>query len=496
MSFNTELAVLSVAEMYAADDAAASAGIPSLALMENAGAAIARVVEARWRRGCAVILCGPGNNGGDGYVVARLLRAAGWEVRVGATGPATQADAKANEARWRGMGGESAAVTLDILKGADVVIDALFGAGLSRALTPEIRALVAAINCDNIPCLAVDVPSGVMGDTGEVLGGGADGAPQCVAAVTFFRPKPAHLLYPGRALCGDVIVADIGIPASVLEKINPATSQNTPGLWQLPRPGWNDHKYTRGHAVVIGGAKMTGAARLAARAARRAGAGLLTLAVPAEAFSIYAGSEVGAFVEAHSGDLQPVLADRRRNCILIGPGCGVGAETRAMVLACLASDKAVVLDADALTSFEQAPDQLFQAIRGRSAPTVMTPHGGEFARLFGKGGAGGQTIGKLAVTRAAAAASGAIVIFKGPDTVVADPGGRAAIASNAPPWLATGGSGDVLAGIILGLLAQSCDGWTAANAGVWLHGAAGTMAGRGLIAEDLPEVLPKILSGM
>jgi NAD(P)H-hydrate epimerase len=496
MSFVPDLAVLSVAEMYAADNAAASAGIPSLTLMENAGTALYQAVAARWPRGHAVILCGPGNNGGDGYVVARLLRDAGWSVRVACSGPATQADAKANESRWRATGGETVALNPAALEGAGVVVDALFGAGLSRALPPDIRAVIARINRDRIPCLAVDVPSGVMGDTGEVLGGGEDGAPQCAATVTFFRPKPAHLLFPGRALCGDLTVADIGIPAAVLETIRPATCQNTPALWQLPRPGWNDHKYTRGHAIVIGGAKMTGAARLAARAARRAGAGLLTLAVPSEAVSIYAGSEVGAFVEARGTDLEATFADRRRNCILIGPGCGVGAETRAMVLACLATEKAVVLDADALTSFEQSPDHLFKAIQARRAATVLTPHGGEFARLFGTAAGGGPVEGKLARARAAALASGAIVVFKGPDTVVADPAGRAAIASNAPPWLATGGSGDVLAGIILGLLAQSCDGWTAATAGVWLHGAAGTMAGRGLIAEDLPEVLPKILTGI
>jgi NAD(P)H-hydrate epimerase len=492
MSFTSDISVLSVAEMYAADSAAASAGIPSLTLMENAGAAVAGALRARWPRGTAVVLCGPGNNGGDGYVVARILREAGWSIRVACSGAATQTDAKANESRWRAMGGETTALDPRVLDGAGVVVDALFGAGLSRALPPEIRTVIARINREQIPCLAVDVPSGVMGDTGEVLGGGEDGAPQCAATVTFFRPKPAHLLFPGRALCGDLTVADIGIPVSVLRGIQPATCQNTPALWQLPRPGWNDHKYTRGHAIVIGGARMTGAARLAARAARRAGAGLLTLAVPADSFSIYAGADAGALVEERGTDLQPTFADRRRNCVLIGPGCGVGAETRAMALACLATEKAVVLDADALTSFAESPDQLFKAIAARRAATVMTPHGGEFSRLFGTGGPGG----KLAQARAAAVRSGAILVFKGPDTVVADPAGRAAIASNAPPWLATGGAGDVLAGLILGLLAQSCDGWTAATAGVWLHGAAGTMAGRGLIAEDLPEVLPKVLSGL
>ncbi|TAL04839.1 MAG: NAD(P)H-hydrate dehydratase [Rhodospirillaceae bacterium] len=488
-----ELAVLSVAEMYAADHAAAAAGIPSLVLMEAAGAAVARAIMVRWSRQAVTILCGPGNNGGDGYVVARLLHEAGWPVRLACGTGAGQSDAIANAQRWREAGGESIAIGPHVLDGGGLVVDALFGAGLSRPLTPEIRTLVSRINQQRIACIAIDVPSGVSGDTGEVLGGGDDGAPRCAMTVTFFRPKSAHLLYPGRALCGELIVADIGIPASVLGGIRPATCRNTPALWHLPEPGWADHKYTRGHGIVIGGSAMTGAARLAARAARRVGAGLLTLAVPPDSVPIYAGSEVGAFVEPRPGDdLKNVLSDPRRNCVLIGPGCGVGVETRRMVTACLATEKAVVLDADALTSFAQAPRELFEAVASRRAATVMTPHGGEFSRLFGADVTGG----KLAHARAAAARAGAVIVYKGADTVVAAPDGRAAIAANGPPWLATGGSGDVLAGLVLGLLAQGCDGWTAATAGVWLHGAAAIAVGRGLIAEDLPEALPKVLQGL
>jgi len=483
-------AVLSVSEMYAADAAAANAGIPSLGLMEAAGAAVVDVITQHWSQRPAVVLCGPGNNGGDGYVVARLLRDKGWTVRVAATGDATQTDAKVNAQRWRDSGGTIEAVTASTVADAGVVVDALFGAGLSRALSPELRQIMAAINTRQIPCVGVDVPSGVAGDTGLVLGGGADGAPQCAATVTFFRPKPAHLLYPARALCGEITVADIGIPPTVLQRIAPSTCANRPGLWRLPQPAWSDHKYTRGHAVVFGGAVMTGAARLAARAARRAGAGLLTLAVPPSAVPIYAASEIGAFVEGvGENDTATVLADRRRNCVLIGPGCGVGAVTRQMVTICLATDRAVVLDADALTSFADTPQDLFAAIKARKATTVMTPHAGEFGRLFGSNA--GE--GKLAATRAAAALSGAVVVYKGPDTVVATPDGRATIANNAPPWLATGGSGDVLAGVILGLLAQGSDGWSAAAAGVWLHGAMGAKAGPGLIAEDLPDALPAVL---
>jgi len=486
------LAVLSVAEMYAADKAAIEAGIPSLTLMEAAGTAAARTIAQRWSRRPVLILCGPGNNGGDGYVVARLLRQKGWPVRVVCSAAAEQTDARVNAARWCEDGGEIMAIDADVLNGAELVVDALFGAGLSRPLAADLQAIMARINAEKIPCVAIDVPSGVSGDTGEALGG-VDGVSACAVTVTFFRPKPGHLLYPGRALCGEVVVANIGIPDAALHKIGPMTCENAPGLWQLPQPSWTDHKYTRGHAVVVGGAIMTGAARLAARAARRAGAGLLTLAVPPDSVTIYASSEVGAFVEpCPPGDLHKVLADPRRNAVLIGPGCGVGDPTRKMVMTCLATEKAVVLDADALTSFAQDPESLFAAMKKRRAATVVTPHAGEFSRVFGARFAGN----KLQSARSAAATAGAVVVYKGADTVVAAPDGRAAIATNGPFWLATGGTGDVLAGFVLGLLAQGCDAWTAATAGVWLHGATGTAAGRGLIAEDLPETLSKVLQGL
>ena len=487
-----DCAVLEVAEMYAADKAAADAGVDSLVLMEAAGTAVVRVIEARWQRRPVTVLCGPGNNGGDGFVVARLLAEKGWHITVGLLGAAEslKGDAAVNAQRWNAIG-NILPLAADLLAGDPLVVDALFGAGLSRGLEGAARTIVTAINDRRLSCIAVDVPSGVHGDSGEVLGDG--GAARCAVTVTFFRPKPAHFLYPARDLMGELVVADIGIPVKVLAPIHPRTAHNTPALWDLPQRKWSDHKYDRGYAVVIGGDVMTGASRLAARAARRAGAGLLRMAVPESVVALYAADAPGAFVQAleTEADLDELLADTRRNGVLIGPGAGVGAVTRARVLKILGTGKAAVLDADAITSFEDDPETLLEAIAAAKGAVVLTPHDGEFRRLF-KDSAGSR----LARARTAAAASRAIVVLKGADTVVAAPDGRAAIASNAPPWLATGGSGDVLAGFILGLLVQKMPPWSAACAGVWLHGEAGRRAGRGLIAEDLPEALREIFASI
>jgi NAD(P)H-hydrate epimerase len=289
-------------------------------------------------------------------------------------------------------------------------------------------------------------------------------------------------------------VADIGIPANVLDTIQPKVAQNGPELWKLPPQTWQQHKYDRGSAIIIGGNTMTGAARLAARGARRVGAGLVTFAVAPEVVGIYAMAEPGALVQPikTQADLAKILGDERRNGVLIGPGSGRGPETCERTLAVLATDKAVVLDADALTSFADDPEELCRAIRQRRAPVVITPHEGEFKRILPR--CPGE--GRLARAQAAARLTGAVVVYKGPDTVIAAPDGHAAITDNAPPWLATGGAGDVLAGFILGLLVQQMNAFNAACAGVWLHGAAATEVGRGLIAEDLSEALPKVLKSL
>lgn len=477
-----DAAVLDVRRMAAADRLATEQGTTSLTLMENAGRAIVAEIERRWSPRAVVILCGPGNNGGDGFVVAKLLKDAGWPVRVGLLGSRDRltGDAKDHAAQWLGS---VEVLTAELILGAELVVDALVGAGLNRPLDGAAAQVLEAVALSGLPVVAVDVPSGVMGDTGQSLG-----AVAATLTVTFFRKKPGHLLMPGRALCGEIVVADIGIPSSVLTSLLPNTFENSPTLWlsQLPRPKVNDHKYDRGHALIVGGYPMTGAARLAARGAARAGAGLTTLAVPEIALPIYAASLTSTMVcpIASAEDLELLLLDKRLSGLLVGPGAGTSETTRETVLAMLATQRPTVLDADALTAFREDPQLLHRAIAG---PCVMTPHDGEFARLFDASG------DKLTRTRRAAHSSGAVVVLKGSDTVIAAPDGRAIINSNAPPTLATAGAGDVLAGIIVGLLAQQMDPFFAAAAAVWMHGAAATEFGPGLIADDLPDMLPAVL---
>jgi NAD(P)H-hydrate epimerase len=338
-----------------------------------------------------------------------------------------------------------------------------------------------------LPVVAVDVPSGVDGASGEVRGV----APQAALTVTFFRRKPGHLLLPGRLLCGETVVAQIGIKTSVLDAVAPDTAANDPSWWlgDFPWAETDGHKYSRGHALVAGGAAMTGAARLAARSAARVGAGLVTVAAPEPAFQIYAAALTGVIVApiADVDGFAALLADKRRNAALIGPGAGTGPETRDKALKILGASKSTVLDADALTVFAGCAADLCAAIK---SPCVLTPHEGEFGRLFENSGS------KLERARRAAKASGAVVVLKGADTVIAAPDGRAAINENAPPTLATAGSGDVLAGLVLGLLAQGMPAFEAASAAVWLHGAAAHAFGAGLVAEDLIETLPAVLAGL
>jgi hydroxyethylthiazole kinase-like uncharacterized protein yjeF len=355
--------------------------------------------------------------------------------------------------------------------------------------------MIEAMNASGAPIVAIDLASGINGTTGAVMGV----AVRASRSVTFFRRKVGHLLLPGRVHCGPVEVADIGIKADVLAGVRPRAALNHPALWraQFPLPRAGGHKYSRGHAVVVsGGAVTTGAPRLAARAALRAGGGLVTIASPREALAIHAAANTAVMVRPvdGAGELTAFLSDRRFNAVVLGPGGGVGQPMREQVLAALDGPRAVVLDADALTSFagEDAP-MLFAAIsRRKPQATVLTPHEGEFARLFNPALKKVEKSSKLASAMGAADASGAIVLLKGADTVVAQPGGRAAINANAPPWLATAGSGDVLAGFVAGLLAQGMPAFEATAAAVWLHGEAATAAGMGLIAEDLSEALPEI----
>jgi NAD(P)H-hydrate epimerase len=477
--------ILSVAEHAEADRLAAAAGVSGEALMEAAGAGIAAEIVRRWIRRPVTVLCGPGNNGGDGFVIARILHEEGWPVRLAVLGEAASlsGDAALMAARWTSP---VEPMSPAVVGSAELVVDALFGAGLGRPLSGVAAETIQAVADSGVPAVAVDLPSGVFGDTGAV---GKAVAP-AVLTVTFFRRKPAHLLFPARGLCGEVVVIDIGTPA-VLDDIAPLAWRNEPVLWAgaFPWPGPETHKYRRGHDVVVsGGAATTGAARLAAAGAARAGAGLVTIGCPREALPIVAPAvtEILAAPVDGPAELFDLLAERKRNAVLIGPANGVTDGTRANVNAVLDAPVAAVLDADALTVFAEAPEELFEAV---DETCVLTPHDGEFDRLFPHV----PDTGRLGRARAAADASGAVVLLKGPDTVVAHPDGRAAISDNAPPHLATAGSGDVLGGILVGLRAQGMPPFEAAAAAAWLLGEAAARFGLGLIASDLPGLLPPLL---
>lgn len=478
-------AVLTTAEMAAADRLTIAGGVPGTVLMARAGEAVVDEIRRRYATCPVAVLCGPGNNGGDGFVVAERLAAQGWTVRLGLLGPrsSVKGDAAIAAASWPGP---VEALVPALLDGAALVVDALFGAGLARRLEGAAALILETAKARALPIVAIDVPSGVHGDSGADLG-----AVPAALTVTFELKKPGHLLLPGRVLCGETVVRPIGLDPVALTQLAPRCWENGPALWQaaLPRPQLDGHKYARGHALIFGSYPMTGAPRLAARAAARLGAGLVSIAVPERAVPIYAASLTSIMVRplAAPGDAQALLADERFNALLIGPGAGVGPETRAAALSLLATGRPLVLDADALTVFGGAAAAVAAARRG---PLVMTPHEGEFRRLYDEPG------DKLVRARRAAAASGAVVVLKGADTVIAAPDGRAAINANAPPFLATAGAGDVLAGMILGLLAQGMPAFEAAAAATWIHGAAAAGFGPGLMAEDLPEAALPILRGL
>ena len=485
--------VLTTAEMERADRLTIAAGRPGFALMLSAGQAVAEAAADLVEEGPILVVAGPGNNGGDGFVAAAELAAQGREVSVilMCERDALQGDAASAARGWKYP---VLPFTPQAIGKPALIVDALFGAGLSRPVEGEAREVIEAINANGAPVLAVDLPSGVNGTSAAIMGS----AVHAVETVTFFRKKPAHLLLPGRAYCGRVRVADIGIDARVLDEIRPKAFENTPDYWRktFPVPRIDGHKYARGHALIVsGGVASTGAARLAARGALRAGAGLVTLATPRDALVVNAAALTAVMVRGLDTAVEfgEALSDRRFNACVIGPGAGVGPRTVDFVHTVLSAQRPVVLDADALTSFAEAPERLFESIKASHDPqVVLTPHEGEFPRLFSD--LSNKTPGrsKLERVRAAAERCGAVVLLKGPDTTVAAPDGRATISANAPPWLATAGAGDVLAGIIAGLLAQGVAAFEAASIGVWMHGEAAREAGPGLIAEDLSETLPAV----
>jgi ADP-dependent NAD(P)H-hydrate dehydratase / NAD(P)H-hydrate epimerase len=459
--------LLTPEEMARADAAAPALGVPGKVLMANAGRAVARSVQARFRPCRTLVLAGPGNNGGDGYMAARLLQQEGWPVSLAALAP-PRAGSDAAEAamHWRGPSAQFAPAEA---ARCELVIDAVFGAGLARDVDGVVADTLRAAR----QVVAVDVPSGLDGATGGVRGY----APVAALTVTFFRLKPGHLLLPGREICGEIVLADIGLPDAVLQQIHPGTCANLPELWRLPTPGLQSHKYSRGHVTVVGGTTMTGAARLAADAARHGGAGLVTIAAAGRG-DIYRTGAPGVLVS--DAPLADLLQDKRRHVWVCGPGLGPDA-ARATLPVLLSAGRCVVADADVFSAFAGDPE----ALRGAA---VLTPHAAEFARAFGAPGAD-----RVAAARAAAARTGGVVLLKGADTIIAAPDGRVAINASAPPWLATAGSGDVLAGLIAGLLAQGMVPWDAAAAAAYLHGRAAVLAGPGLVAEDLLPALTRAL---
>lgn len=487
LSASNDLVLLRCAEMAEADAGAIARGIPGTQLMEAAGRAVAAAVATHHRRRPLAVLCGPGNNGGDGFVAARHLQEAGWPVRLALLGPR---EALRGDAAWAAQGwkGPVEALSPALLEGRPLVVDALFGAGLSRPIEGLAGEVIDRINAEGLAVIAVDVPSGLYGDSGQVMGR----ALFAERTVTFFRGKPGHYAVEGLRRCGSLHLVDIGIPAAVLDAIAPRLWLNGPSLWRpsLERDGLADHKFARGHLTILGGAAATGAARLAALAARRAGAGLVTIAAPRSAMPVYQAAEPGNLIveSEESAAFGKLLGDPRRNAVLLGPGSGVDDRTRAACLSALALRRAVVLDADAITAFADAPGRLFEAIAG---PALMTPHEGEFRRLFADLA---DLPDKVERARQAAARSGATMLLKGPNTVIAAPDGRAVINVHAPASLATAGSGDVLAGIAGALMAQNLSPLAAAAAAAWLHGESGFRFGRrGLIAEDLIAHLPDAL---
>ncbi len=485
--------VLTSEEMERADRLAIAEGTSGFALMLSAGQAVAEAAMELVEDGPIVVVAGHGNNGGDGFVAAAELAARGREVSV--ILPCERESLKGDAASAaRGWKHPVLPFNPQAIGRPALIIDALFGAGLNRPVKGEPHEMIEAINANGAPVLSVDLPSGINGTSAAVM----DIAVRATETVTFFRRKPAHLLLPGRVYCGRVRVADIGIDARVLDEIRPRTFENVPSVWRksFPVPRIDGHKYARGHAIVVsGGIAATGAARMSARGCLRAGAGLVTVASPREALVVNASALSAVMVREIDTvvEFAELLTDKRLNTCVIGPGAGLGERTRDFVLTALSAKRHLVLDADALTSFAEAPDRLFQAIKASQDPqVVLTPHEGEFPRLFSDMSNKHPDRSKLERVRAAAERAGAVVLLKGPDTVVASPDGRATIASNAPPWLATAGAGDVLAGMIAGMLAQGAPAFEAASIGAWMHGEAAREAGPGLIAEDLPETLPAV----
>lgn len=470
------------AGMSQIDASAIDSGIPISALMERAGQAVAASALKHYPQAQRfVVLCGIGNNGGDGFVAARALKESGADVALYVLGDVATLKGAARQAFGLLDMSPQPLHAYQPLNG-DVVIDAIFGAGLSRDVPAGVASVIDAVAQASIPVIAVDLPSGLCGRRGVPLGR----AFKAALTVTFVARKPGHVLMPGRSLCGELEVFDIGIPRRIVETHSTSVVENHPALWAaaLAGPGEETHKFKRGHLTVFSGpAHATGAARMAAMAGFRAGAGIVSIAAPQDALGVLSTTLTAAMLSPVETDeeLEAWMSDKRHATYILGPGFGDLARARRFVAAL--KHKALVLDADGITAFKQAPESLFDLF-ATDAPRILTPHEGEFGRLFPHIAADGA-LSKIEKAQAAATLSNAVVVYKGADTVIAAPDGRAAVNTNAPSYLATAGSGDVLAGIAGGLLAQQVPAFEAAAAAVWLHGEAAQRLGPGLTAEDL-----------
>jgi ADP-dependent NAD(P)H-hydrate dehydratase / NAD(P)H-hydrate epimerase len=520
----TEL--LTSAQMRLKERTAIESGrVTGLDLMERAGRGVVEAIFEEWPELAktshrAVVLCGPGNNGGDGFVVARLLREWGWQVEVFLNGDPERLpqDAKVNHLRWLELGHVRPDPELaPEAKAVDLYVDALFGTGLTRPVACEaierVVAEVEKLRPSGPRLVSVDIPSGLDSDSGRRIGSPAVGV-DADLTVTFHSRKLGHVLGEGPDHCGRTVVADIGLgereagaSRRIVEDVTRIArlveGPAAPALLTKSR----GHKYAHGHALIISGPPgKGGAARLAARGALRIGAGLVTLGCPPAALQENAAQLNAIMLKPlkEVTDLIESLADGRINAVCLGPGMGRGERAQQLVTAVLAAERATVLDADALTVHEDDPQSLFYQLH---EACVLTPHAGEFRRLFpdiagrlDAPAATGPAFSKVDATREAAARAGCTVLFKGPDTVIADASGRCAVNSSAydraAPWLATAGSGDVLAGFITGFLARGLGPMPAAEAAAWLHTECALSFGPGLIAEDLPEELPKVLRAL
>lgn len=498
MIYTEDTVLLTLDQCRTADQLAEKMGVSPIHLMEKAGKQVAAIVSQSVEspddlKGPIAVLCGPGNNGGDGFVAARYLKEKGFTVAVYLHGDKNdlKGNARYMADRWDG---DIHPLNIQSVEGAPIIIDAILAAGLNRSLDDGLAPVIDAANGQDALRVAVDLPTGLNGDTGQVMG-------SCFRAdltVTFLAKKPAHVLLPGRFLCGGldhIHVVDIGIPVGVLKTINPLTAINNSFGWQYSYPVVPPmaHKYHKGHVLVLGGKEPTlGASRLSAMAALRSGAGLVSLACPNDSYTVQATALTDVMVRRFDSNMGFVafLQDPRLNVVTIGPGAGVSEKTAKLVRSVCEKNVSLVLDADGISSFAGRANQLADYMNPADPKMVITPHEGEFMRLFPDIS---LTEGRLQAACQAAETIGAVVVLKGNDTIIASPDGRSFINATAPVWLSVAGTGDVLSGIIAGLLAQGMPMFEASAAAVFFHSEAAMQAGKGMIASDLLPIIPRVL---